>query len=664
MAHFHRRVFTFLVLLVLAVAGASVVVIWDSINHIKEELPLSSLHKERDIAALMTDIGRLEDALWRVRLAPNAENLEYARFALDLVVLRVRDNRLLYEESDLRLRRFHHAIGPVLSRVETLVAVDGAADTPVAEARFRAQIAAQQEMWSELRKRAQVIRDTVFQTSIELATVQRKHLATLRSWLFVGVGLFTLGVLSLIVSLARQRKTLQQLQDRDAEIGDLAFRDALTGLANRRMFVDRINQALVLSARKQQYGAIIFLDLDRFKLLNDTHGHDVGDQLLVQVARRLTKHIREVDTVARFGGDEFVVMLEGLGTDAAAAAVLAETVAEKVRDKLNVPYYLDNVNTAYHNSPSQGVTLFLGQRESVDVLLKQADLALYQAKDAGRNAICFFSQTMQAAVESRTDMQQALRNALCTNELLLHYHPQVKANGEIVGGEALLRWQPVGQSLVMPGEFIAVAEDSGLIVPMGEWALRTVCEQLKRWQNLDYARGVTLSVNVSAKQFYQSDFHTKVVEVLAATGAPPQRLKLELVGSVLLDNVADAAYKMRALRELGVGFCLDDFGTGYSSLPDLKRLPVEQLKIDRSFVAGIGRDESDEKVCAAIVHLAHNLDIKVVAQGVETEAQRHFLADLHHCDLMQGYLFCRAKPIEKFEALLRDSHAALIASRA
>ncbi|MBX9870572.1 MAG: EAL domain-containing protein [Burkholderiaceae bacterium] len=422
----------------------------------------------------------------------------------------------------------------------------------------------------------------------------------------------------------------------------LAFYDTLTGLPNRRLLMDRLAHAQVTSARSKRYGALLFIDLDNFKDLNDTLGHDVGDLLLEQVALRLVSCLREGDTAARFGGDEFVVMLEDLNESDADAASQAELVAEKILQRLNAPYEL--VGRQHSSSPSIGITLFSGAMLGVDELLKRADVAMYQAKAAGRNTLRFFDPQMQAAVLARAALDADLRMGLQREELLLHYQPVVDGRSRILGYEALLRWRHPRRGLVSPAEFIALAEQSGLILGIGQWVLRTACRQLVAWACEPATRELSLAVNVSARQFRQNDFVAQVQAVLEETGADPQRLKLELTESVLISDVEDAIRKMGALRERGVRFALDDFGTGYSSLSYLKRLPLDQLKIDQGFVRDVLTDPNDAAIVRTILALAQSMELQAVAEGVESEGQRRFLLD-NGCTVFQGYLFGRPGPL-------------------
>ncbi|MBA3059752.1 MAG: EAL domain-containing protein [Gammaproteobacteria bacterium] len=428
----------------------------------------------------------------------------------------------------------------------------------------------------------------------------------------------------------------------EEKIERLAFYDVLTELPNRRLLMDRLHQALVSSAREHATGALLFIDLDNFKDLNDTQGHDVGDALLQQVAQRLLASVRETDTVARLGGDEFVVMLQGLDSDLAQATAQVEQVGKKIMAQLNQAYRLGGAE--HHSTPSIGVTLFDNQQQTLEELLKQADLAMYEAKAAGRNALRFFDPTMQALVTQRTALEQELRLGLARGELLLYYQPVVDQDARIVGVEALVRWQHPQRGLVPPLEFIPMAEQTGLILPLGQWVLQMACVQLVRWAAQSTTEALTMAVNVSARQFRQSDFVQQVLALLQQTGANPQRLKLELTESLLLTDTHDAIAKMTDLRDAGVRFSLDDFGTGYSSLSYLKLLPLQQLKIDQSFVRDVLTDPNDAAIARTVLALGQSLGLGVVAEGVETVGQRDFLLQ-HGCIRFQGYLFGKPVPV-------------------
>ncbi len=432
----------------------------------------------------------------------------------------------------------------------------------------------------------------------------------------------------------------------EADIERLAFFDSLTGLPNRRLLIDRLSQAVATSARRGSFGALLFIDLDNFKVLNDTRGHHMGDELLKQVGLRLTQCVRAIDTVARLGGDEFVVMLEEIGSNELDAAAQAEAVGKKVLLALNQHFDLDG--QAHHSSPSIGVTLFFDMQQSVDVLLQRADLAMYQSKAAGRNTLRFFDPVMQAAASARAAMEIDLRLALEEKEFLLYYQPVVNEDSRITGVEALLRWRHPQRGMVPPIEFIPVAEQAGLIIPLGQWVLQAACAQLVAWNGSPTTRALTIAVNVSARQFRHPEFTPQLLELLRVSGANPYRLKLELTESMLLSDFEEVIVKMGELRSIGVNFALDDFGTGYSSLSYLKRLPLDQLKIDQSFVRDVLIDPNDAAIARTILSLARSLDLSVVAEGVETAGQRDFLLRCG-CKAFQGYFFGRPVPVENLQ---------------
>ncbi|MHB1116944.1 EAL domain-containing protein [Sideroxydans sp.] len=430
------------------------------------------------------------------------------------------------------------------------------------------------------------------------------------------------------------------------EIHHLAFYDPLSQLPNRRLLLDRLRQAIATGARNHTGGALMFLDLDNFKTLNDTKGHGIGDLLLIEVSRRLQACVREGDTVARFGGDEFVLLLEGLSVDSAHAAVQARAVGEKVLHSLSQPYQLEG--SEFHSSSSMGITLFINYKDTIDELLKQADTAMYEAKKSGRNALRFFDPAMQQELESRAQTEVGLREALRLQEFELYYQPQVDQLGQVIGAEVLLRWIHPERGLIPPLQFIPLAEENGLILPIGRWVLETACRQISVWAQDDATRDLRLAVNVSARQFRQADFVQQVQEILARTAIDPSRLKLELTESILLDDIGDSIAKMYSLKELGISFSMDDFGTGYSSLAYLTRLPLDQLKIDQSFVQHIGTKSSDAAIIQTIIGMANNLGMEVIAEGVETQAQRDFL-EWNGCKLYQGYLFSKPVPLAEFK---------------
>jgi diguanylate cyclase (GGDEF)-like protein/PAS domain S-box-containing protein len=444
-------------------------------------------------------------------------------------------------------------------------------------------------------------------------------------------------------------RDITQRKVAEEEIKHLAFFDYLTHLPNRRLLLNRLKQTLASNARNKRQGALLFIDLDNFKTLNDTLGHDKGDQLLKQVAERLTKCVREIDTVARLGGDEFVVMLVELNENLQEAVKEAKIVGERILASFNQPYQLHNHE--YHSTPSIGVTLFSDYRDTLDELLKRADLAMYQAKAAGRNTMRFFDPDMQTAVSVRVSLEEELQQGLQHKEFSLYYQVQVDSAGNVTGAEALVRWQHPRRGRISPVEFISLAEETGLIIPLGHWVLETACAQLVDWAARPEMANLSLAVNVSARQFRHPEFVYQVLDVLQQTGADPQKLKLELTESLLLDNVEDTIAKMSALKAQGVGFSLDDFGTGYSSLSYLKRLPLDQLKIDKSFVNDVLTNSNDAAIARTIVALGQSLGLAVIAEGVETEAQHEFLAS-HGCHAYQGYLFSEPLPLDHFKAFV------------
>jgi diguanylate cyclase (GGDEF)-like protein len=422
------------------------------------------------------------------------------------------------------------------------------------------------------------------------------------------------------------------------------------------LLLDRLGHSLLSASRSKRHGALMFLDLDNFKTLNDQHGHDVGDLLLIEVANRILACIRSEDSVSRFGGDEFVVLLEGLSEKLDEAVMQAETVAEKIRSELSEPYQLrrlglvnPNETITHHCSSSIGVTVFRDYDQTVEQLLKWTDMAMYRAKDSGRNVIRFFDPSMQIAIETRFALEADLRVALEQGQFKLLYQVQVNANGKPQGAEVLLRWQHPKRGLVSPAEFIPLAEETGLILPIGAWVLDTACAQIKLWENQIPFRNLSLAVNVSAKQFRQTDFVEQVEATIKKYGINPLSIKLELTESLVLDNVEDTISKMNILKEFGVTFSMDDFGTGYSSLSYLKRLPLDQLKIDQSFVRNLTTDKADMVMVMAIVDLGMNFEVNVIAEGVETEAQFKLL-HRYGCGNFQGYLFSKPISVEQFEA--------------
>jgi len=440
-----------------------------------------------------------------------------------------------------------------------------------------------------------------------------------------------------------------------AEIEHLAFYDPLTGLPNRRLLMDRLKQALATSSRRRREGALLFIDLDNFKTLNDTLGHEMGDRLLLQVAQRLSECVRKSDTVARLGGDEFVVVIEDIGSHTAETAQHASVTSAKILSMLNQPYQLgvhEHVNTV-----SIGVTLYGWNDTSPDDLVKQADIAMYQAKAAGRSAIRFYDPQMQSAITRRVHLERDMRLAVVRQEFVLYYQKQATHDGRVVGAEALIRWPHATRGLVLPGDFIPIAEETGLVVQIGHWVLETACAQLRRWQDSPATQHLQLSINVSAHQFRQPNFAQLAIDTLRRYGVSPSKLTLELTESAMLDDVRDSVAKINMLSSTGVRFSIDDFGTGHSSLSYLSTLPIAQLKIAQPFVENIGINHSDAVIIHTIIGMAQNLGIEVIAEGVETEAQRSFL-EQHGCPLCQGFLFGKPEPIEAFDRSLNELHGA------
>ena len=475
---------------------------------------------------------------------------------------------------------------------------------------------------------------------------RRKNGEVFPEWLTITAVKDMQGVVTHYVSTLTDITTRKAAED---QIRNLAFYDPLTGLPNRRLLVDRLRYAVASRSRHHRNGALLFIDLDNFKSINDTMGHDQGDVLLCQVTQRLKECVREGDTVARFGGDEFVVMLQELGDNPTEAAAHAEMVGEKILDSLRQPHQLDR--GIHHSSASVGIALFSADEVSVEELLKRADLALYQAKDAGRNALRFFDPDMQAAMTARAELEADLRLGLQQGQLVLYYQPQVDDQGQLTGVEALVRWQHPVRGMVSPADFIPLAEDTRLVLPLGQWVLETACRQLKAWSGQPRTAHLTLAVNVSALQFRGEHFVADVLATLERTGAPAHRLKVELTESLLVVNVEDTIAKMLQLKARGVGFSLDDFGTGYSSLSYLKRLPLDQLKIDQSFLHEALSNSKDAAIVRATVAMGKSLGLVVIAEGVETRQQRDFLL-AEGCHHFQGYYFGRPGPVEALDVFL------------
>ncbi|PUA96964.1 diguanylate cyclase (GGDEF)-like protein [Acidovorax sp. 107] len=435
-------------------------------------------------------------------------------------------------------------------------------------------------------------------------------------------------------------RDITERKQAEARSHQLAYFDALTGLPNRRMLLDRMEHALANAQKAAQVGAVLYIDLDDFKQINDARGHTVGDTLLMQVAQRLTQLQRPGDTVARLGGDEFVVLVHNVASDMESAGRAALLVAEEMRAALEVPYTIDT--HLYSTTGSIGITLFPKRGEGVEDLLREADTAMYRAKDLGRNRIRFYEAAMQADVQERLALEQDLKKAQTLGELAAFVQNQVDAAGNVVGGEFLMRWTHPVRGNVPPSRFIPIAEASGLILRMGDWMIQQACETLARLQAA--GRELSLSVNVSERQFRQDDFVDRVRHILAHTGANPAHLILEVTESLLIEDLDDTIARMTEIVQFGVRFSIDDFGTGYSSLAYLKRLPLYELKIDKSFVQDTPDDPNDTAIVQSIISVARHLNLRVVAEGVETRAQADFLVG-SQCECLQGYLFGRPEPL-------------------
>lgn len=448
--------------------------------------------------------------------------------------------------------------------------------------------------------------------------------------------------------------TFTDITDRksaEEKIMNLAFFDPLTHLPNRRLLLDRIQQALVSRTRSGMLGALLFIDLDNFKIINDTLGHEIGDLLLKQVAERLQSCVREEDTVARLGGDEFVVMLEDLSKNYNAATTQTESVANKLLFVLNQTYQINE--HACRSSASIGITLFKDATTDMDTLLRQADIAMYQSKKAGRDTLRFFDQTMQDTINLRASLEAELRKAFVDEQFQLYYQIQMDSSCQPLGAEALIRWIHPERGMISPADFIPLAEETGMILPLGHWVLTTACEQLATWSTFTATSHLTIAVNISAMQFKLPTFVEEVISLIEFYQIDPSKLKLEITESTLLDNVDEIVVKMNKLQKLGINFSMDDFGTGYSSLQYLKRLPIDQLKIDQSFVRDITLDSSDLAIVRTIIAMAHSLNMDVIAEGVEIEEQRQLLLN-NGCAHFQGYLFSKPVPIDQFEMQLKN----------
>jgi diguanylate cyclase (GGDEF)-like protein len=461
-----------------------------------------------------------------------------------------------------------------------------------------------------------------------------------------------------VAELTRANQVLTQqihsMEKQISDINDQAFLDPLTHLPNRQLLLDRLQLAVTNSARNGQEGAVLYLDLDHFKAINDTYGHHLGNLLLQQVAERLVTNVRVSDTVAHVSGDEFVIVFQSLGKHNLKAATHARKIARKLQDVLSKPYRLES--TSYICTVSIGIMLFSPAVTKSEDLVQQAAIAMYQAKKSGRNTYQFFDPEMQKAIQARATLEDELRTALERKQFQLYYQVQVNSEGKPIGAESLIRWVHPERGIISPMDFIPLCEETGMIVPIGYWVLNAACEQLAAWQKHPSTCDLVLAVNVSAKQFSQPDFVKQVVLALYRFNIPPQLLKLELTEGMLVQNIEDTIRTMKELCRLGVGFSLDDFGTGYSSLQYLKRLPLAQIKIDQSFVRDIAHDAHDKSIVRTIIAMANNMELNVIAEGVETEEQQQILMN-KGCSTFQGYYFGRPVPIDTFNAVLTSYYA-------
>lgn len=444
-------------------------------------------------------------------------------------------------------------------------------------------------------------------------------------------------------------RDISERKKSDKKIQRLAFYDALTGLANRRLLLDRLMQQILRCKRTNKYAALFFIDLDNFKNLNDTRGHDIGDLLLKQVAKALHKIVRATDTVSRFGGDEFVIMLADLSDDVDAAYTVTENIAEKIFNLFSSPFKLRGND--YHITPSLGITVFKDRSMDPEQVLKDSDLAMYEAKSSGKNTLRFFNKKIADTFTRKATIESELRSALIRDEFTLYYQPQVNEQGHVFGVEALIRWKHPQLGIVSPADFIPIAEASGLIIPIGNWVLQSACEQLAHWATRPKFKHLSIAVNISARQFIHHEMVSNLESFLRETGADPKKLKLELTETALVENIEEAVNKTIYLNNIGVSLALDDFGVGYSSMTYLQQLRLEQIKIDQSFVRDIPEDSNDAAIAISIISLAKSFDIEVLAEGVETKAQLDFLM-MHGCKKFQGYHFSRPLPEEQFEAYM------------
>ena len=428
----------------------------------------------------------------------------------------------------------------------------------------------------------------------------------------------------------------------EERIEKLAFYDPLTKLANRRLLIDHLSLAKAHSTRSKQHFALLFIDLDHFKNLNDTLGHNEGDQLLLQVSQRLVEAVRDGDTVARLGGDEFLILVQELNEDDLVAGQQAKNIAEKILKTLNIPYKLKNQE--FTISASIGISLYQDHHESIDEMMIRSDLAMYQAKSAGRNTYRFFNPGMQEEIKNRIELENELRTALENEEFRLFYQPKVDPNGCILGYEALIRWQHPTKGLLLPGSFIEISEESGIIKEIGQWVVLKACQKLAIWQSSEKTKHLSIAVNISEQQLNQEHFVETIYKEVGASSCDPKSLQLEITESMLMTNIEESISKITQLKNLGITFAIDDFETGYSSLNYLKKLPIDSVKIDRSFINEMLTDSHDNAIVNSVIALSKTLGLTAIAEGVETPEQKEYLIELG-CSVLQGFLFDKPKPV-------------------
>ena len=480
---------------------------------------------------------------------------------------------------------------------------------------------------------------------------RRKNGEEYPEWLTITAGNTQIGGKTQVTHYVASFSDITQRKNNEAEIHQLAFYDPLTDLPNRRLLMDRLHQILARQDDAAGRVSLLLIDIDHFKTINDIKGQAIGNLLLIEIAKRLLACIREGDTVTRLGGDKFVVLLKGLSEQTAKAAEQAKAASEKIQKSLAQPCWLKDFE--HQSTCSIGIGMY-SPNISAEVLLQHADMAMYEAKAAGRNTLRFFEPAMQTALEARAALESELRQAIALNQFTLYYQLQVNAKKHSIGAEALVRWIHPERGLISPLEFIPLAEETGLILPIGQWVLETACAQLKAWETHAHTRDLVLAVNVSGRQFGAEGFVSQIKSLLASSAIQPSRLKLEITESMLLGNIENVISIMGQLKALGVSFSMDDFGTGYSSLQYLKQLPLDQLKIDQSFVRDIAVDSNDQAIVRTIIAMAQSMNLNIIAEGVETE-QQHALLSHSGCANFQGYLFAKPLPIEAFEALCQSA---------